>query len=69
MKERIGKGVSYLGIILIVLAVSLCFYNVYDSIRANVSSKSIMNDYMAHVSSGPQGFVPDYILNPDMDMP
>ena len=35
MKERIGKGVSYLGIILIVLAVSLCFYNVYDSIRAD----------------------------------
>lgn len=69
MKERIGKGVSYLGIILIVLAVSLCFYNVYDSIRADISSKSIMNDYMAHVSSGPQGSVPDYILNPDMDMP
>lgn len=69
MKERIGKGVSYLGIILIVLAVSLCFYNVYDSIRANISSKSIMNDYMAHVSLDSQGFVPDYILNPDMDMP
>lgn len=69
MKERIGKCVSYLGIILIVLALSLSFYNVYDSIRANISSKSIMNDYMAHVSSGPQGFVPDYILNPDMDMP
>lgn len=69
MKHRIGKGLSYLGIILIVLAVSLCFYNVYDTFRANISSKSIMNDYMAQVSFGPQGSVPDYILNPDMDMP
>lgn len=69
MKQRLGKGLSCLGIVLIVVALSLCAYNVYDSFRASWSSKKILDAYVAKQSSIDQGEVPDYILNPDMDMP
>lgn len=69
MKQRLGKGLSCLGIVLIVVALSLCAYNVYDSFRASWSSKKILEAYVAKQSSIDQGEVPDYILNPDMDMP
>lgn len=69
MKQRLGKGLSRLGIVLIVVALSLCAYNVYDSFRASWSSKKILDAYVAKQSSIDQGEVPDYILNPDMDMP
>lgn len=69
MKQRLGKGLSCLGIVLIVVALSLCAYNVYDSFQASWSSKKILVAYVAKQSSIDQGEVPDYILNPDMDMP
>lgn len=69
MKQRLGKGLSCLGIVLIVVALSLCAYNVYDSFRTSWSSKKILDAYVAKQSSIDQGEVPDYILNPDMDMP
>ncbi len=69
MKQRLGKGLSCLGIVLIVVALSLCAYNVYDNFRASWSSKKILEAYVAKQSSIDQGEVPDYILNPDMDMP
>mgnify|MGYP004584025207 FL=1 len=69
MKQKLGKGLSRLGIVLIVVALSLCAYNVYDSFRASWSSKKILDAYVAKQSSITQGEVPDYILNPDMDMP
>lgn len=69
MKQRLGKGLSCLGIVLIIVALSLCAYNVYDSFRASWSSKKILDAYVAKQSSIDQGEVPDYILNPDMDMP
>lgn len=69
MKQRLGKGLSCLGIVLIVVALSLCAYNVYDSFRASWSSKKILDAYVVKQSSITQGEVPDYILNPDMDMP
>lgn len=69
MKQRLGKGLSCLGIVLIVVALSLCAYNVYDSFQASWSSKKILEAYVAKQLSIDQGEVPDYILNPDMDMP
>lgn len=69
MKQRLGKGLSCLGIVLIIVALSLCAYNVYDSFRTSWSSKKILDAYVAKQSSIDQGEVPDYILNPDMDMP
>ena len=50
-----------------VCSISLCAYNVYDSYRSYFVSKQKMNAY--HVVKTSVGSIPDYILNPDMDMP
>lgn len=67
MKSSIGKIIGRLGIVCIILALSLCVYNVYDTFRAYYAQKRIMEKYSTLKSSS--GIVPDYILNPDMDMP
>ena len=67
MKSSIGKIISRLGIVCIILALSLCVYNVYDTFRAYYAQKRIMEKYSTLKSSS--GIVPDYILNLDMDMP
>lgn len=67
MKSSIGKIISRLGIVCIILALSLCVYNVFDTFRAYYAQKRIMEKYSTLKSSS--GIVPDYILNPDMDMP
>lgn len=48
-------------------SISLCAYNVYDSFRSYFISKQKMNAY--HVVKTSVGSIPDYVLNPDMDMP
>ena len=50
-----------------VCSISLCAYNVYDSFRSYFVSKQKMNAY--HVVKKSVGSIPDYVLNPDMDMP
>lgn len=67
MRSSIGKIINRLGIVCIILALSLCVYNVYDTFRAYYAQKRIMEKYSTLKSSS--GIVPDYILNPDMDMP
>ena len=67
MKNKLSRLLSGLGILFIVMSISLCAYNTYDSFRAYYSSKQIMNQYATVEFSS--GKVPDYVLNPDMDMP
>lgn len=67
MKNKLSRFLSGLGILFIVMSISLCAYNAYDSFRAYYSSKHIMDQYVTVESSS--GKVPDYVLNPDMDMP
>lgn len=50
-----------------VRSISLCSYNVYDSYRSYFVSKQKMNAY--HVVKTSVGSIPDYVLNPNMDMP
>lgn len=50
-----------------VCSISLCAYNVYDSYRSYFVSKQKMNAY--HVVKTSVGSIPDYVLNPDMEMP
>lgn len=61
------RYVSWIGIFCVVCSISLCAYNVYDSYRSYFVSKQKMNAY--HVVKTSAGTVPDYVLNPDMDMP
>ena len=67
MKNRLYRYVSWIGIFCVVCSFSLCAYNVYDSYRSSFVSKQKMNAY--HVVKTSTGTIPDYVLNPDMDMP
>lgn len=66
MKNRLYRYVSWIGIFCVVCSISLCAYNVYDSYRSYFVSKQKMNAY--HVVKTSVGSIPDYVLNPDMDM-
>lgn len=67
MKNRISRILSCIGIVLVICSISLCAYNVYDSFRSYFVSQQKMNEY--HVVKTRVGSIPDYVLNPDMDMP
>lgn len=67
MKNKLYQYVSWIGIFCVVCSISLCAYNVYDSFRSYFVSKQKMNAY--HVVKTSVGSIPDYVLNPDMDMP
>lgn len=67
MKNRLYRYVSWIGIFCVVCSISLCAYNVYDSFRSYFVSQQKMNAY--HVVKTSVGSIPDYVLNPDMDMP
>ena len=67
MKNRISRILSCIGIVLVVCSISLCAYNVYDSFRSYFVSQQKMNEY--HVVKTSVGSIPDYVLNPDMEMP
>lgn len=67
MKNRLYRYISWIGIFCVVCSISLCAYNVYDSFRSYFVSKQKMNEY--HVVKTSVGSIPDYVLNPDMDMP
>lgn len=67
MKNKLYRNISWIGIFCIVCSISLCAYNVYDSYRSYFVSKQKMNAY--HVVKTSVGSIPDYVLNPDMDMP
>ncbi len=67
MKNRLYRYVSWIGIFCVVCSISLCAYNVYDSYRSYFVSKQKMNAY--HVVKTSVGSIPDYVLNPDMEMP
>lgn len=67
MKNKIGKLTTRIGLVCIILALCLCSYNVYDTFRSYYAQKHIRDEY--HTLKTSSGEIPDYILNPDMDMP
>lgn len=67
MKNRISRILSCIGIVLVICSISLCAYNVYDSFRSYFVSQQKMDEY--HIVKTSVGSIPDYVLNPDMDMP
>lgn len=70
------------GLICISAALGLCAYNIWDSIRAERAANEMLNrllpdieygtasenDFSSHVPEDEKQY-PDYILDPDMDMP
>ena len=78
-KNRIGNILKGAGLILVTAAVLLLVYNLWDGHRARESEEAILADYLQEnkkASESPDASdkedkqnIPDYLLNPDMDMP
>lgn len=78
-KNRIGNILKGAGLILVTAAVLLLVYNLWDGHRARESEEAILAEYLQEnkkASESPDASdkedkqnIPDYILNPDMDMP
>lgn len=78
-KNRIGNILKGAGLILVTAAVLLLVYNLWDGHRARESEEATLAEYLQEnkkASESPDASdkedeqnIPDYILNPDMDMP
>lgn len=78
-KNRIGNILKGAGLILVTAAVLLLVYNLWNGHRARESEEAILAEYLQEnkkASESPDASdkedeqnIPDYILNPDMDMP
>ena len=78
-KNRIGNILKGAGLILVTAAVLLLVYNLWDGHRARESEEAILAEYLQEnkkESESPDASdkedkqnIPDYLLNPDMDMP
>lgn len=78
-KNRIGNILKGAGLILVTVAVLLLVYNLWDGHRARESEEAILAEYLQEnkkASESPDASdkedeqnIPDYLLNPDMDMP
>lgn len=80
-KNRLGRFFTGAGLILVAGAVLLLMYNLWDSRRAEESQEEILAEYLSEnkkaseLPSDPDGEaadsqdIPDYLLNPDMEMP
>ena len=78
-KNRIGNILKGAGLILVTAAVLLLVYNLWDGHRARESEEALLAEYLQEnkkASESPDASdkedkqnTPDYILNPDMDMP
>lgn len=77
--NRIGNILKGAGLILVTAAVLLLVYNLWDGHRARESEEAILAEYLQEnkkASESPDASdkedkqnIPDYLLNPDMDMP
>lgn len=78
-KNRIGNILKGAGLILVTAAVLLLVYNLWDGHRARESEEAILAEYLQEnkkASESPDASdkedkqnIPDYLLNPDMNMP
>ena len=71
-KRKIGTFFIITGLLLIVAALSLIGYNLLDNYRAEQAAKHVLTALQEQMADeGVEGNLelPDYILNPDMEMP
>lgn len=74
MKKKRGLVFILAGLLLVVAASSLSIYNIWDDNRATQAVDQTIQELLPVVQEvkqeeKPEEFIPDYILNPKMDMP
>ena len=80
-KNRLGRIFTGAGLILVALALLLLMYNRWDNRRAEESQEEILAEYLSENKKTPEvpsdpdekaadsQEIPDYLLDPDMEMP
>lgn len=76
MRSKKGLIFIYIGLLLIAMAFCLTMYNIWDAKRADAAANAAADRLAAEIDhtmqaegDGEELEVPDYILNPDMEMP
>ena len=77
-KNQIGKIFTITGLLLFAAALALSVYNLWDGYRAEQSREKLLEEYRdksqnisdeGEQAEGSDGQIPDYQLNPEMEMP
>ena len=76
MRNRLSRVVIAIGLLLVVSAFGLTFYNLWDNSRASREANEILVEISNQIPKAPEvseipgeEFIPDYILNPNINMP
>ena len=74
MKSKVGRGLMALGILLVVSAFALSYYNFWDEKRAEALTTEVAQVLKAEVPSleviDPRGeLIPNYVLDEEREMP
>ena len=69
MHKKKGTVFISIGLLLIAASLILSGYNIYDDIRASKSAESAMNKLELKLASADADTVPDYVKNPEIEMP
>lgn len=69
MRNRFSALLVILGLLLVISAFGLTGYNLWDNDRASREANEILADIKDQIPENTGDFIPDYILNPNMNMP
>lgn len=76
MRKRLSNALIIIGIVTVISALGLTIYNFWDNSRASRAASEILDAISSRIPDSadrlrPSGgeFIPDYVLNPYMDMP
>ena len=74
MKGKKGAVLVALGVLLLLSAAGLSAFNVWDADRAGEAAQTVLKDLDQQIPvleelDLPEELIPDYLLNPKMDMP
>lgn len=69
MRKRGSAILIVIGLALVISAFGLASYNFWDNDRAAREAKSIYDTISEEINTPSDDFIPDYVLNPNMDMP
>lgn len=70
MHKRLGSFFIVIGVIVMISALVLTCYNFWDNNRASREAQDILGSVSEQIpDTSDKDFIPDYILNPNMNMP
>lgn len=69
IKKKSGYVFILCGIVLIAASLALTAYNFYSDYKAGNSANNVLDDLSLDDQQSNLNAIPDYILNPEMDMP